>query len=271
MNESRKLTIFLAATFAWTWAFYAPLVVTGHSPYQMPWMILLILGGAGPSIVGVALVLLTYSPEERRDYWQRCFSLRRIRLLWWLVILLIFPALFGLSIVLDRAAGGPVPGMVQLRDLLANPAMWPLAALISFMSGPWSEEFGWRGVALDPLIRRFGLWTGTVLLGIVWAAWHLPLYFMPDTWHGQMGFKPAGFWLFVAYSVALSLIMTWIFVRTNRSILSGMLLHFTSNFTAQLLAPSSDGVEFWRAVLTLVVGAAGCVWLNRPAQKQERQ
>jgi membrane protease YdiL (CAAX protease family) len=271
MKESRNLAIFFAATFVWTWAFYAPLVVTGHSPYQMPWMILLILGGAGPSIVGVALALLTYTPEERRDYWRRCFSLRRIGPVWWLVILLIFPAIFGLSIVLDRAAGGPLPGMNQLRDLLANPAMWPLAAFLSFMSGPWSEEFGWRGYALEPLLKRLGTLRGTVGLGLAWAVWHLPLYFMPATWHGQMGFKPAGFWLFAAYSVALSLIMTWVFIQTNRSILSGMLLHFTSNFTAQLLAPSSDGAEFWRTVLTLAVGASVCLLLIRVAQKPEHR
>jgi membrane protease YdiL (CAAX protease family) len=42
-----------------------------------------------------------------------------------------------------------MPGMKQFVSLMANPLMWPLAAFISFMSGPWSEEFGWRGYALD--------------------------------------------------------------------------------------------------------------------------
>jgi membrane protease YdiL (CAAX protease family) len=159
----------------------------------MPWMILLILGGAGPSIVGVAMVLLTWDKAQRSEYWQRCFSPRRIGLRWWLVIFLLFPVLFAAGIAIDLLMGGSLPGMKQLTDLMSTPLMWPLAAFISFMSGPWSEEFGWRGYALEPITSRYGIIRGTMALGILWGVWHLPLYFMPATWHGQMGFQLAGF------------------------------------------------------------------------------
>jgi membrane protease YdiL (CAAX protease family) len=268
-KETRKLAVFFVATFIWTWAFYAPIAVSGNSPYQMPWMILLILGGAGPSIVGVAMVLLTQDKEQRRDYWRRCFSLRRIRLPWWLVIVLIFPATLAVSVAIDTAMGGSPPGMEQLKGLLANPMLWPLVAFLSFLSGPWSEEFGWRGFALDPITKRFGAFPGTVMLGVIWAVLHLPLYFMPATWHGQMGFQLAGFWTFIVFSVALSLIMTWVYTNTNRSILTGMLLHFTSNFTAQLLAPSSARVEILRAILLLLIGVTGLMLMNRRAHARE--
>ncbi len=65
----------------------------------MPWMILLILGGMGPSLVGVAMVFLTYDKEQRRDYWRRCYDGKRIRPAWWLVIFLIFPAIILLTAV----------------------------------------------------------------------------------------------------------------------------------------------------------------------------
>ena len=97
IREARNLTIFLVGTFLWTWAFYAPIAISGNSPYKMPWMILLILGGAGPSIIGVIMVLLTYEKEERREYWRRCFSPKRIPLRSWLVIFLIFPVMAAVS------------------------------------------------------------------------------------------------------------------------------------------------------------------------------
>lgn len=265
-KEFRNLVIFFVATFVWTWAFYTPIAVSGNSPHQMPWMILLILGGGGPSIVGVAMVLLTCDKEQRRDYWRRCFSLKRIGWLYWLVIFLVFPILYAVSTAVDRAMGGPVPGMEQLRSLIANPMAWPLAMLLSFMSGPWSEEFGWRGYALDPIINRLGTFLGTAVLGVIWAVWHLPLFFMPAIWHGQMGFKLAGFWTFVLYSIAVSLLMTWVYLNTNRSILSGMLLHFTSNFTGQLLAPISDRLEVLHTILLLVIGVMGWLLINRRAR-----
>jgi len=234
----------------------------------MPWMLLLIFGGMGPSLVGITMMLLTYDQAQRRDYWRRCFSVRRIRLLWWLVIFLIFPAIFGVSIAVDQALGGPMPGLTQLKTLMENPLMWPLAAFLGFMSGPWSEEFGWRGYALEPMIKRFGILPGTIGLGVIWAVWHLPLYFMTDGWHAQMGFKLAGFWTFILFNVALSMIMTWVYYKTDRSILSGMLLHFAVNFTAQLVSPYSDRVEILRVIPMLVIGLIGWLLINRRSHTQ---
>jgi membrane protease YdiL (CAAX protease family) len=253
-KENRNLTIFLAATFLWTWAFYSPIAAGGHSPYEMPWLVFFILGGMGPSLVGVVMILIRSGKEDRRDYWRRCFSVRQISLGWWGVILGIFPLIYSLSVVVDLALGGSTPGMDQLRALLANPLAIPLAAFISFMSGPWSEEFGWRGYALDRVIKPFGILPGSILLGLVWGVWHLPLYFMPATWHGQMGFQLAGFWTFMLHSVGLSLIMTWVYLNNNRSILAGMLMHFTSNFTGQLMAPASNRVEVTSTLLILAAG-----------------
>ncbi len=264
-RETRNLILFFVATFIWTWAFYAPIVISGSSPYTMPWAVLLILGGAGPSIVGVAMVFLTYDKAQRRDYWRRISSLRRIGPVWWAVIFLIFPLVFAASMGVDMATGGALPGMDQLKSLIAAPGMIPLAAFLSFMSGPWSEEFGWRGFALDPLLKRFGAVSGSIVLGIIWAVWHFPLFLMPATWHGKMGFQLAGFWTFIVFSVGLSLIMTWVYQNTDRSILAGMLLHFTSNFTAQLLATTSNQVEILRGVLLLVVGLAACGVMARIA------
>jgi membrane protease YdiL (CAAX protease family) len=225
-------------------------------------MILLILGGMGPSVVGVAMVLLRSDREERRDYWRRCFSFKRIGGVWWLVILLIFPVLFGLSILLDIAMGGSAPGMALLRSVIANPLTIPLTAFISFMSGPWSEEFGWRGYALDRILKPLGIASGSVVLGVIWGVWHLPLFFMPATWHGQIGFALTGFWTFILRSVGLALLMTWVYLHTNRSILSGMLMHFTSNFTGQLLAPVSERYEVISTAIILALGLIVCMRMS---------
>jgi membrane protease YdiL (CAAX protease family) len=91
---------------------------------------------------------------------------------------------------------------------------------------------------------------------------------MSDGWHGQMGFKLAGFWTFILFNVALSLIMTWVYLNTKRSILSAMLLHFAVNFTAQLVAPYSDRVEILRVIPMLVTGLIGCTLINRSAVRK---
>lgn len=266
-KESKNLIIFLVATFVWTWACYAPIAAGRHTPYEMPWMIFLILGGMGPSLVGVLMILLRHDKEERRDYWRRCFSLRRIGDIWWLVIFLIFPVLFGLSIAVDVLFGGSLPGMELLRSLIANPLTIPLTAFISFMSGPWSEEFGWRGYALDRIINSLGVLRGSIILGVIWGVWHLPLFFMSGNWHSEIGLGLTGFWTFILRSAGLGLIITWVYLRTNRSILSGMLMHFASNFSGQLLAPSSTRFEVVSMSIMLALGLALCVSLKVPEQE----
>jgi uncharacterized protein len=272
-NESRNLVIFLVATFIWTWACYTPIAVTGNSPYQMPWMILLILGGMGPSLIGVVMVSLSKDKPARRDYWRRCFSFKQVRFVWWLVIFLIFPILYALNIGLDLALGGALPGMVQLRSLIANPAVIPLTAFISFLSGPWAEEFGWRGYALDRIMKPLGIIPGTLVLGLIWGIWHLPLFFMPASGHGQMGWGFDGFWAFNLRSTGLALLMTWVYLKTNRSILSAIFMHFTSNFTGQLLMPLDGSSNVVNMILMLVFGLIACATLKNPwrAPAQEYQ
>jgi len=266
-KQTRNLLIFFALTFLWTWAFYIPIAAGRHNPYEMPWTILLILGGMGPSLIGVVMVFLTPDKEARRNFWHRSFSFKRISGFWWAVIFLLFPTIYSLSILIDVALGGSLPEMNQLRSLITNPLMIPLAAFISFMSGPWSEEFGWRGYALDRITTPFGLLAGTTILGLLWGIWHLPLFFMPDTWHGQIGFGLTGFWMFLLRSVGLALLMTWIYLNTDRSILSGMFMHFTSNFTGQLLASVSGRVEVLETIFIFGVGLAVCLSMDRKGQQ----
>ena len=253
----RRTTWFLLATFVWTWTCYGALIWSGHSPYEMPWMLWLIAGGMGPSLVGVVLTLLG-DPADRQDFWRRARGLSTISAGWWLFILLIFPLVFAAAIAFDLALGGTRPGLDQWRALMTSPALWPLVTFISFLSGPWSEEFGWRGYLLDPLLARFGRVRGSIVLGLIWGVWHLPLYGMPATWHGHMGFRLEGFWTFMLLNIGLSLMMTRVHLATGGSIPAAMFIHFAANFTAQLVAPVSDRVEVARTCLILAVAVV--VW-----------
>ena len=173
---------------------------------------------------------------ERQDYLLGIVDVRRISAGWWLFILFAYPLVNAVAVGADVLLGGALPTMVTLRAVAANPISLVPLLLLSFMSGPFSEELGWRGFALRPLTQRFGFGWAAVGLGLVWAAWHLPLYMMPETWHGSVGFGLYGFVSFVALSVGLSLSMGVVFLRTRGSILSAMLLHLSSNLTSPAVA-----------------------------------
>jgi hypothetical protein len=113
------------------------------------------------------------------------------------------------------------------------------------------------------------------LLGLIWGLWHLPLFFMPATAHGQMGWGLGGFWSFILRSVGLALLMTWVYLKTDRSILSAIFMHFTSNFTSQLLYPFSGSSNVVNAFLMLIFGLIACSTLKAawkaPAPEKTQQ
>lgn len=98
--------------------------------------------------------------------------------------------------------------------------------------GQAGEEIGWRGYALPRLAARFGLARGSIMLGVIWAIWHLPLFFLrqADTF-GQ------SFPVYLLQVTALSVAIAWLYWRTNGSLLLTMLLHAAINNTKDI-APS---------------------------------
>jgi membrane protease YdiL (CAAX protease family) len=118
--------------------------------------------------------------------------------------------------------GGPT----AVRRLVS---IYPLGFTVAlFAGGPLFEEPGWRGFALPRLQQRFGSLLGTVILAVLWACWHLPLYVLVPGFNGA-GTDLAGiavpFAVFVISTVALAIIFTWVFNNTSGSVFLAILLH----------------------------------------------
>lgn len=259
-KRANPLLLFFLLTFLWTWTCYGAIILFGLNPYAGAGMICLILGGCSPTFVGLILAMTTYPKQQKIEYLKRIYELRRIRLAGWITILLLVPAVYALAIGGDLLLGGTLPQMTNLRAVIANPfLLLPLLGL-SFLSGPFSEELGWRGFALNPLLKKFGFAGAMIVLGVIWAIWHLPLYFVPQMWYGQMGFRFAGFPSFLLMSIGLCGIMAAVYLHSRSSILCAMLMHLSSNFTSQLLAEVSPRVEAFRSVLVFAVGVGIAVY-----------
>ncbi len=88
------------------------------------------------------------------------------------------------------------------------------------------EEIGWRGYALPRLAARFEFALASVLLGLIWACWHLPLFFVPgNRLFGQ------SFPVCVLGVTGLSVAISWLYAHTNESLLLVMLMHSAVNQT----------------------------------------
>ncbi len=107
------------------------------------------------------------------------------------------------------------------------------------ISGPLNEEFGWRGYALDRLLIKFGFLKGSLILGFIWAIWHLPWYFTPgQAQYNLLNDSVFHAVMFIPSVMLLSVYVSFVYVKTNRSILAGALVHMFSNLIGSQLLSS---------------------------------
>lgn len=121
----------------------------------------------------------------------------------------------------DAILGGALPSSPSAGHVgLAVAQFMPILAI----NGPLGEEFGWRGYALYPLAAWIGWrWAG-LIVGAVWGLWHLPLFFIPGTAQAQMPIV-----LFMASTLALSVLMARMAVNSAFSVLPALTFHWALN------------------------------------------
>lgn len=185
----------------------------------------------GPSIAGSIVISMTSGKEGLRDMWQRARRWR-VDFHWWAIALFLSGLILLFSIAINMIfLGGEIPSFAFLKQ---EWYLIPLVFLITMIGGPLGEEFGWRGFALPNLQRKWGAMAASIIIGVVWALWHLPLFFQSDTIHAQIGLELLP--VYVIGEIVLSIIMTWVYNKTASSLLvGGIILHNADNFWATAL------------------------------------
>jgi len=268
--------LYFAIAFGWSWLCWIAVAVLGLGVESAAGGIPMLLGLLGPMIAGIVCTR-RLGKEARRDYVSRIFDVKRIGARWYAAIVAIVPLLFVAAVGLDRLLGG-TGGVWEegARQIAASPISIIPFALTIFLIGPM-EEFGWRGFALDFLQERWSALTSSLILGVAWSLWHLPLFFVSGTYQNELGFGTQSFWLFMVGIVPLNVAFTWIFNNTNRSILGAMLFHFMINFVGQLWAftPNAElySILLWTGiaiVLPLAFGASSLTGKRTPSRQRTR-
>ncbi len=154
--------------------------------------------------------------------------------------------------VIHRAATGAWP---RFGD---TPLLIMLGALLVSTWVQAGEEIGWRGYALPRLAKYTGLGAASAILGAIWAAWHLPLFFMRHT--DSLG---QSFPLYLAFVMALSVAMAWLYWKSGGSLLLVMLLHASVNNTGGIVPAAVPGASHPFGLNGSLVGwiSAALAWI----------
>jgi membrane protease YdiL (CAAX protease family) len=242
-DRPTDLLKFFGLTYAVSWALWALVALIPPGTTLRTTMFL-------PGTFAPALVALWLAPR-RQELIDRVFH-------WqvpgrWYVFALGYLATVKLAAaIVYRIVAGRWPTL--------EPGPWLLFVGAILVSTPFQagEEIGWRGYALPRLTQRFGLGLASTMLGVIWAAWHLPLFFIRATDHTGGSFP-----VYLITVTGISIAMGWLYARTNCSLLLVMLMHSAANNTPHFVPPGTPGNVFalnatmaqWLTALLLWIGA----------------
>jgi membrane protease YdiL (CAAX protease family) len=168
----------------------------------------------------VAAGIVTHQEQEPgavKALLRRAVDYRRIGdKRWYLPIFLLMPAIMFLSFWAMRGTGRPLPDSIRLP--LARAPLF-FAVFFLFAVG---EEVGWSGFATDSMVEGWGGLWAAIILGVIWAVWHLVPYLQTQHSAGWI------FWQCLD-SVALRILIVWIYLNTGGSVLAAELFHSMVN------------------------------------------
>jgi membrane protease YdiL (CAAX protease family) len=210
--------------------------------------ILVLIGGFGPFL---AAVLVAAAGGDFRSWLGNLLDVGAPRRVWAAAVLVpVVLYVFALGVFL--LAGG---GFDRASVLPA--AAIPAVIFATFVRGGL-EEPGWRGMALPVLQRSVGAFQASIVIGVIWAVWHVPLFLMPGS--SQAG---TPFWLYAPAVVGISVIATWLYNAAGGRVLVPVVFHTLSNAVSVTTATGvvGDGVVSQVGLLVVVwVVVAVLVW-----------
>jgi membrane protease YdiL (CAAX protease family) len=215
--------LFTINAIAISWLCWLPVVAAsrgyGHISASTS-AALIILGTFGPFLSAVAIVARTSGFRGVGEFLGQAFRWRVG--IGWYVAALVAPAAIRIVVLyVHILKGGAFPDLSDTARWLAIPTTFLIVLLIG---GPTGEEFGWRGFLLQRVQPVFGLLWASIGIGVVTAFWHLPLFWIPGTPQSHLPFV-----LFLVRTVALSIVSTWLYNGTRRSLLFVLLFHASLN------------------------------------------
>ena len=163
---------------------------------------------------------------------------------------------FVVAIVMTESISLVASGLTVLFGAPAAVKHLPIDGIkIALFVTVVGEEIGWRGYALPRLMDRFRALPASLILGVLWAVWHLPTFFLQGTAQSHFPF-PA----YVLYTSSLSVLFTWFFFRTKGSVLVAWFLHGAINTFLFWNNAANPVLMNWMQAVAYAL-AAGCVVL----------
>ena len=251
----RSVFKFFAFTYIASWILWigSVAVLRGHASQTAGLVVisgtLYLLGVFSPALLALALTAQAHGRAEVLELLQRTVQWS-VGVRWYIFAVTYFAVIKLAVAVTLRIATGAWPAFSQ------TPWFLLVAALLFSTPVQAGEEIGWRGYALPRLSAHMGLPVASIILGVIWACWHLPFFFFSGTDKSGQSFP-----VYLLLVTALSAAMAWLYWRTNGSLLLTMLMHAAINNSNIVPTPPSTVANPF-TLRTSLVAWTTAAWLG---------
>lgn len=260
---------FFVITFLWSWFFWtAPSLFSKMGIPEISAVMsvigsyLGIIAAFGP-LAGAFISLRSMEGKGAVKKYLKSFLSFNFGWKVWVSIFLVIGGFSFLAWIIPEFFGASRP-----PQYLTNFYVFPLFFLLMVFLGGGQEEIGWRGYILHYLEKRYGLINGSLILGIIWAIWHIPLWFIPGTNQIYMNF-----FAFMLGCIGLSYFFSWVIEASGKRLLSGLVVHGAMNAFMALFPPiiresNVIQVRFWLSqIMIFIIGVI--VVIARTVKKEK--
>lgn len=249
--RDHQLITFLIFAFGYTWVFQ--IMLAALAPHQAQSMSNFRLAVYGPSLSALLVPLIAYGPSGLLEFLRRRLTPKG-GLVWYVVALFLIPALLLALRIVHSYIFPDLP--VKLPPLKGQAENILVGFLMALTFGPFAEELGWRGFAQPELQKRMSPLLASLVLGVIWWAWHMPSLLIP-VYQWAVGAIPLMPYLLLI--MPGSVLAAWIYNHSDGSVIPVILFHGSMNFFVGFLGFKSPFfltfvlIGLWGVALTVAL------------------
>ena len=245
----RPVLFFICAYF-FTWIFWIPAVfVKGDAGAG-----LMLAGLFAPAVVSTIFVLVSGSDELKQDLKDKVIGFYKVKWINVLWAVIVFAIIVVCSILLSLLFGQPLSQFSFTEDFSFT-GVGIGTAFITITAASIIEEVGWKGYCEDSIGQYMNWFWESLIFGVLWSLWHLPLIFIEGTYQAGLMVNPLYVINFFVSGIPLGYIITWVYLVSDRSILACMIFHLFVNFMQEKIAmtPETKCVETIVVIIATVI------------------
>jgi len=263
MNETitYKPKLFFILIFAVTWTFWFAAPYLGDPINSDPIFLMFMLAGLfTPFTTALYLIFISKNDALKSTFSNKLFNIKLIKWKTIPLFLILFPASIIISVLISTLFGYSFDQFTIADEFSFS--IGGIPTLLVLLLAACFEELGWRGYAVESLNNKFNYFEATAIFGILWSLWHLPMFFIPESYQAEL--LQEDFILVINFFVSiipLAFIISWFCKKNSGSILGAILIHSIVNLSQEffLVSPYTKCIQ----TLILIVIAAIFIIVDR--------